>query len=1476
MAKSALKGVEVIDSVEIDSFDAWLDCVEGGLAEKDLIESLKPAGETATPGKDSRSYYFIGTCLTPEWRSQLKSRLEDANQPLTGRALWALLKSDHAAHKKACAPRYSTKFENLLPEPNESVAKFVDKFVEAAHMLKSVGRARSLPDLQDSLLQKLELARPAWAGVLLAVRGNINDETTLAQLKSTLQTLEIRTPSLAPSEEDDGASLHALAAQGPSGRAPRQPAPSVDVAALLEGFNAMQVQINALVAQGSGKYQQPGPIVCHNCGETGHKQRDFRTRRWTCPWQEGQSPRDSPRPVRTPAIQHPTQPGTPPPPWCMSATLGDLVDDWIVDSGTTAHMSPGGGGVTFTHYQTFDVQQPVRFGKKGSTAYAIGMGDIALFGTAGGVLLTDVLHVPDLAGNLFSVKCATRLGHAVHFTPESQGSRLFILRDDGSTLCTGALRGCGMYTLDMGHHACAAHANTNALELAQLWHRRLGHVAFGTLADMARKGFLGDCEVTPAEFLQARDHAVCEPCVLGKLPRNPHPQRHVPRPVRLLHRVHSDVLSFDVPTAGHGGARYALCLVDESSHYARVKLLCHKSDVRTQLPRLIAWFETQTDLHVQRLRCDRGGEFIDGGLQGLLADKGVQVELTATNAHQSNGVAERFNRTLLDRIRSMLADSGLSRKYWGDAALYACDQLNSLLGRGSSVVPHEALLRRRPDLSQFRIFGCRAWVHAPDKPGRKKLDARASRGRFLGFEQPMGSGVYRVLLDNGRITNSRTVVFSEPASPTPSVPAAPPPASPLAADNDDDEEDEPHPQQPDAALPAPAPPQPDVHLAPEPQPAPLPPQPDLQPAPQPQEQVPLQEIAAAEPPPARAKRSNAGVPPERWVSYGFTALTQQRLSVAAAAPLPTIPEEPPTRRRHRRRRRSQKAPAPVIPTKWVRSPRGGGSCRGVIERLREPAAEADTQWHGMRPPMAYRAQQQLTYESAPRTVAEALSRHDAALWQQAIDEELASCLKHEVWEECDLPPGKQALPSRFIFERKRNGRHKARLVAGGHRQQHGLDFDETYAPTCAYRTMRMIMAVAAKEDLEMRQFDIKTAFLNGELEEEVYMRPPVGVDVSRRGRMLRLYRALYGLRQAGRAWNKRLESELRAKGFVQSDSDAGLWILHGEAGAVLAMFYVDDGLVAARTAEQADALVAIVASIFEIRELGEPEDLLGIRITRDRQARTITIHQADKIHALAAAAGVEGESRPVPMSPEVFAGLRAAGEGEPLADRDQYRSQLGTVLHLTQCTRPDVSLPTHALAAYAQAPSQAHHEALLNLIRYLGSTATRGITYGGTQVPVKTWCDANFASCLDTRRSITGWVVTMYGGAVSWSSKKQPTTAVSTMEAEYQACGAVAREGISLLKAFEEIGLLSEDLPFQGPLTIFCDNEAALTLCKDRKEGQRVKHIDIIHHFARDRVASGELQFVYCKSADNVSDCFTKALPKVAFEVCLRGLGMIE
>jgi hypothetical protein len=282
-------------------------------------------------------------------------------------------------------------------------------------------------------------------------------------------------------------------------------------------------------------------------------------------------------------------------------------------------------------------------------------------------------------------------------------------------------------------------------------------------------------------------------------------------------------------------------------------------------------------------------------------------------------------------------------------------------------------------------------------------------------------------------------------------------------------------------------------------------------------------------------------------------------------------------------------------------------------------------------------------------------------------------------------------------------------------------------------------------------------------------------------------------------------AELTAHGLVQSDADPALWIMHG-GGHVITIFYVDDGMVAARTAAEADAHVDLVAGMFSIHKLGEPQDILGIEISRDRDAGTITIRQASKAHSLATAFGVEGERCATPMTPVVYGELQAARECDDMADKEAYQSGIGSLLHMAQCMRPDIAAPVGALAAFFSAPTAAHYVAMLNVTRYVGCTSNRGITYGHTGVPMEMWFDAKFAACLDTRRSVSGWVVVCFGGAASWERCKQPTAAASTMDAEYQACGAAAREALSFPKFVREFVLLSSALRLEKGLHVFCDN----------------------------------------------------------------------
>jgi Reverse transcriptase (RNA-dependent DNA polymerase) len=515
------------------------------------------------------------------------------------------------------------------------------------------------------------------------------------------------------------------------------------------------------------------------------------------------------------------------------------------------------------------------------------------------------------------------------------------------------------------------------------------------------------------------------------------------------------------------------------------------------------------------------------------------------------------------------------------------------------------------------------------------------------------------------------------------------------------------------------------------------------------------------------------------------------------------------------------------------------------------------------------AAQVVGFDKDPATVEEALSRPDAAAWQRAIDEELNSLRERDTWEVVPLPPGTRAVGSKFVLERKRDGRYKARLVAKGYSQREGIDYEQTFAPVSSYATLRMFLALAG--DLEIRQIDIKTAFLYGDLEETVYLQHPPGCP-GPPGTACRLKHALYGLKQANRQWHLKLKEQLLAKGFVCSQADPGLFIKLVGRGRVLALVYVDDCLIGGKTMKEVQEVIDLLATMFEVKEMGEPRDFLGIQIERNRVAKTIAIHQQPYIQKLLADYDLTGAT-PTSCPSSAFA------EGVPVSREvaARYASLVGSLMHLANCTRPDIAYVVGALARHLKAPLTSHWATAGKLLRYLLGTRDLALVYGGNDGLLGNdgerlvgYTDADYGGDKESRRSMTGVVFLLNGAAIAWQCKLQPTVSVSTTEAEYQAAAAGAREALWIRKALPEMGT-----QITGPVKIFGDNEAALSLTKNHMTTPRSKHIDIIHHFARERVESGEVMYVSIPSADNVADLLTKPLPRDLMAKHVKGLGLL-
>jgi Reverse transcriptase (RNA-dependent DNA polymerase) len=503
----------------------------------------------------------------------------------------------------------------------------------------------------------------------------------------------------------------------------------------------------------------------------------------------------------------------------------------------------------------------------------------------------------------------------------------------------------------------------------------------------------------------------------------------------------------------------------------------------------------------------------------------------------------------------------------------------------------------------------------------------------------------------------------------------------------------------------------------------------------------------------------------------------------------------------------------------------------------------------------------------PTSVADALSCPDADKWQAALDSEIDSLLSHNSWEICQLPADRKAVGSRFIFTRKRDGRYKARLVAQGFSQLQGVDYGETYAPVSRYATFRALMAVAAAENLTMAQLDVKTAFLYGEIEEEVYMKLPPGYEhLGPPGSVCRIVKAVYGLKQAPRQWNSVLVAYLTGEGFIQSTADPSLFVKRTSHGLVYIIVYVDDCIIAGHSPDEVEKAVNSFKRRFDAHSLGAPADYCGILIERDTEEGTITLHQSGYVLQLLAAWDADGgvpKSCPQPSIPLVK-------EGEPLSGEllTAYPSLVGSLMHLANCTRPDIAQPVSRLARYLKAPTIQHWGAAQHLLSYLAGTVNQGIRYG-KEKGLLGFCDSDFAGDLDTRRSTSGFLFTLHGGAICWQSKLQSTVSQSTMEAEYQSAGLAGREGLWLRQLMETFSYGS------GTVTIQCDNDAALCLLHNPMSTRLSKHIDVIHHFARERVLARELEYVRVDTADNVSDCLTKFVPQDKLALCKKGMGIV-
>ncbi|CAM8951474.1 unnamed protein product [Rhodiola kirilowii] len=493
-------------------------------------------------------------------------------------------------------------------------------------------------------------------------------------------------------------------------------------------------------------------------------------------------------------------------------------------------------------------------------------------------------------------------------------------------------------------------------------------------------------------------------------------------------------------------------------------------------------------------------------------------------------------------------------------------------------------------------------------------------------------------------------------------------------------------------------------------------------------------------------------------------------------------------------------------------------------------------------------------------------------WCEAMDKEIAALQINNTWIITDPPPNQPITDCKWIYRIKLKSdgsieRYKARLVAKGFTQIEGVNYNETFAPVAKMTSVRCLLTVAAIRCWPIFQLDVDNAFLHGNLDEDVYMHLPPGYFKSERsaGKVCKLTKSLYGLKQAPRQWFSKFTEALLEFGFHQSLNDYSMFTLQAGNDFIILLVYVDDVLLTGTSLQLINSIKAFIHDKFRIKDLGNLKYFLGLEVARNESG--IFLHQKKYAVDLLVEYDMlecKPAKTPLPIKHQLSLSTAAVID-EPML----YRKLVGKLIYLT-ITRPDLSHSVHILSQYMQAPTLDHMKAANRLLRYIKKAPAQGLFFSATsKLALSAYCDADWAACPKTRRSTTGYCVLIGDSLVSWKTKKQAIVSRSSAESEYRAMAAVCSEILWLSRLLSDM-----KAPVPTPVSLYCDNQAAIHIARNPVFHERTKHIELDCHFIRHHIGNKTLQAVYVPTKEQPADLFTKQLPSEHLLRLLSKLGV--
>lgn len=966
------------------------------------------------------------------------------------------------------------------------------------------------------------------------------------------------------------------------------------------------------------------------------------------------------------------------------------------------------------------------------------------------------------------------------------------------------------------------------------WHQRYGHCSGKKLLEANKKYRLRMNEDEIRAFMKK----ICEECVRSNMRRasihrsgNDHPifdpidvgmvfYLDAFGPVTIVSSVDGKMRKVNCPSMD--GDLYGLVGVEALTTVVKYNGLQKKSQIVAIVPVWIKQIERETGRMIQYLHSDNAKEIIGKDMKNVLDNNGIQFSNTTYYHPEHNGVVERMIGKIRSIARVLLVSSGAPTNLWNLATEWAVFLHNNLpstkLGGKS---PMESYINFRFDMAEHaRVWGCDAFV-LKSNPKRGKTQAKGWLGIFVGWSTRRTA--YRVIDQSCEVFETVDVRFNEESFKAMKILAEsvrtgvvkPKNAIRSGVDlisysmsNDETEDVMIHEKDDNGIR---------------------------------NEVIPIAEQKQIE-----ASDEEEEIPPDSQV----TDTPMNKLSHEERLHEKILQKIKELEGRGQISTRSGRVVKPTLLGEIVMM---------VHESNETEIADA----------LSSESKPMPWTKLDPKSYEEAISQEDGPEWRIAIKEEMDSLLKNKTWKLVLREAGMKVLTSKWVLHYKLGEfneliRRKARLVIRGFEQKYGVDFFETFAPVVKSRTIRLLLIIVALENLELKQLDFDTAFLNGILKELVYMEQPEGF-IEDPLKVCLLIKSIYGLKQAARVWYEAISELLIKLNWVRSRIDTCFFTKMSKSGNRMYLaLYVDDTTVAYKSIDEEEWLndKKKISEQYKIKDIGDLYWIFNMKVIRDRTAKTITLCQTAYVESMLMSYDMhnckdsDNPEGSVPLN-------EIESEELNLEEHSEYRSLVGALLYAAITTRIDIAHAVGMLCRNVAKPSKCHLNAAYRVLRYLSKTSTLGLVFGkgnGRGIELEAYTDASWGDSQELRRSVTGIVILYKGNVVHWISKRQVTVALSSTEAEYMALSNTVQE-ILWFKMW-----IKETFGRDVVVPIYCDNESAMTIAENENITSRSKHIDIRYHFIKDHISSGDITLKWVSTDEQDADLLTKRMSTKRFE----------